>query len=123
MTITPIQSEGVTLVNFTVTGQSGSEGFGNLTLSKSAIPYGTTPTVYIDGQPAANQGYTEDANNYYIWFTTHFSTHEIAIQFIGAELSGQPLPLSTLLAILAVIVIACLVAAVELYRRQKTKTR
>jgi hypothetical protein len=28
-----------------------------------------------------NQGYTQDGNNYYVWYTTHFSTHEVSIVF------------------------------------------
>jgi hypothetical protein len=68
-------------VSFTVTGQSGTTGFGNITIPKSAVPYGTTPTINIDGQPASNQGYTQDSNNYYVWYTTHFSTHEVSIVF------------------------------------------
>ena len=30
---------------------------------------------------AQNQGYTQDVQNYYVWFTTHFSTHKISIVF------------------------------------------
>jgi hypothetical protein len=82
------------LVNFTVTGESGTQGFGNMTLLKSAIPYGTTPLIYIDGVLAENQGFTEDANYYYVWFTTHFSTHEITIQF-NAQTQATPTPTAT----------------------------
>lgn len=68
-------------VSFNVTGESGTTGFGNVTIPKSAVPYGSTPTVYIDNQPAQSQGYTQDANNYYVWYTTQFSTHNVSIVF------------------------------------------
>ena len=91
LTITPHPSIATTTVSFTVTGESGTEGFGNITISKNAIPFGTTPLVYIDGKLAENQGYTEDADNYYIWYTTHFSTHKISIEF-ETNGSTQPQP-------------------------------
>jgi hypothetical protein len=43
------------------------------------------PTIYIDGKIAENQGYTQDAANYYVWYTTDFSTHQISIAFTDAQ--------------------------------------
>jgi uncharacterized repeat protein (TIGR02543 family) len=142
VTITPIQTQSVTLVNFTVTGESGTQGFGNMTLLKSAIPYGTTPLVYIDGVLAENQGFIEDANYYYVWFTTHFSTHEITIQF-NAQTQITPTPTATvtptqtvtpitagpehtltleyIIAIIVVVAVVCLFFFVILLRRKKRK--
>ena len=40
--------------------ESGTIGFSNITIPISAVPYGTTPTIYIDSQPAQNQGYTQE---------------------------------------------------------------
>jgi hypothetical protein len=76
------QSAASTTMSFIVTGESGTTGFSNITIPKISIPYGTTPTIYIDNQPAQNQGYTQDSNNYYVWYTTHFSTHQVTIQFV-----------------------------------------
>ncbi len=84
LTITANQSANTTALSFNVTGESGTTGFGNITVPINTIPYGTTPTIYIDGQPASNQGYTQDSNNYYVWYTTHFSTHQISIVFTKA---------------------------------------
>jgi hypothetical protein len=95
LTITPQPETSSTIVEFTVTGKSGDHGFGNLTLSKDAIPYGTTPVIYIDGVQVANQGYTEDANNYYIWYTTSFSTHTVTIQFTINTNANEPTPAPT----------------------------
>jgi hypothetical protein len=52
-----------------------------MTIPKTAILYGTTPQIYIDGQQATNQGYTQDVNNFYVWYTTQFGTRQMKIQF------------------------------------------
>ena len=75
------QSSKTTTVSFTLTGQSGTTGFGNLTIPKSNVLNGTTPKIYLDEQLLSNQGYNQDSNNFYVWFTTHFSTHELSIVF------------------------------------------
>jgi outer membrane biosynthesis protein TonB len=85
------KSTSSTTLSFTVTGTSGTTGFGNITMPKSAIAYGTTPTVNIDGLKASNQGYTQDSNNYYVWYTTTFSTHQVSITFTTAS-SATPTP-------------------------------
>jgi outer membrane protein assembly factor BamB len=75
------QSSAETTINFTVAGQAGDWGFCNLTIPKNSVSYGAAPTIYIDHQKAENQGYSQDAENYYVWFTTHFSTHQVSIVF------------------------------------------
>jgi hypothetical protein len=78
-----VKKESVTsiVVSFIVTGENGSTGFSNITIPKEAIHYGTNPVVFIDGQQTSNQGYTQDADNFYVWYTTEFSTHQMKIQF------------------------------------------
>jgi hypothetical protein len=90
VTITTNQSNNSTTISFTVTGEPGTWGFGNITIPKSAVLSGTTPTIYIDGQPALIQGYGQDGDNYYVWFTTHFSTHKISIVFTKTSSSPNP---------------------------------
>ena len=75
------QSAATSTVSFILTGQNGTFGFGNLTIPKNAVSYGTSPTIYIDDQRAQNQNFTQDNNNYYVWYLTHFSTHQISIIF------------------------------------------
>ena len=41
---------------------------------------------------AQSQGYTQDTNNYYVWYTTHFSTHQISIIFTSTTSSQTPTP-------------------------------
>jgi len=101
-TITTTQTTATTTVSFTITGPNGTVGFGNLTIPKTAIQYGTTPVIYIDGQQAPNQGYTQDINNFYVWYTTQFSTHKMAIQFTVPSTSKA----SSSLSVFAVLLIS-----------------
>jgi hypothetical protein len=68
-------------LSFVVTGVDGTYGTAKITVPFSIVPSGYTPNVLIDGTTAAIQSYTTDLNNYYVSFTTHFSTHNIIIQF------------------------------------------
>jgi hypothetical protein len=81
VTITTNQSALLITVTFTLTGQDGTTGFSNLTIPKNIVQYGITPEIFIDNQRASIQGYTQDAYNYYIWYSTQFSTHQVKIQF------------------------------------------
>lgn len=93
-------------------------GFSNVTLPKNEIPYGTTPTIYIDNERAENQGYAQDTNNYYVWYTTHFSTHEVSIVFIITS----PIVLAlTYPLVLAAVIIGAVVAVVVHVWKKKTR--
>ena len=81
VTITDNSATNETQVSFTLTGENGTVGFCNMTIPVGDVPYGTTPVVFIDNATAQNQGYTCDGNNYHVWFTTHFSTHQVSITF------------------------------------------
>ncbi len=118
--ITSNQSASTSTLSFTLTGPGGTTGFSNITIPKTTIPYGTTPLILIDGQQAPNQGYKQDANNFYVWYTTHFSTHQVTIQFEGASSNSQ----SSFLPLLAVgltvpeIVVLYVVIAVRRLKRK-----
>jgi len=115
--ITTNQSAATTTISFTLTGQSGTTGFSNITTPKSAVPYGATPSIYIDNQPAQDQGYTQDANNYYVWYTTHFSTHEVSIVFTTT--SSSSLPLEAIYGVAAAVAIVVIVAVAFVLRKSK----
>ena len=121
VTISTNQASSETIVSFTVSGQSGTTGFSNVTIPKTAVPSGTSPIVYIDGQPAGNQGYTEDDDNYYVWYTTSFSTHQVEIRFSGGNSSTQPPQTLSPWYIAVVIVAFAAVAFVLIMRGQKLK--
>ena len=112
VTITTNQSANTTILSFTVTGENGTTGFSNITVPISAVPYGTTPTIYIDGQPAQNQGYTQDSNNYYVWYTTHFSTHQISIIFTARSSSNNHVARLSLLQVIYGIAIGAVTVAI-----------
>ena len=123
VTIQTNQSASTTTVSFTVTGESGTTGFSNLTIPISAVPYGTTPTIFIDGKPASNQGYTQNNNNYYVWYSTSFSTHEVSIVFVTTSPSSShtaqsSLPLGVIYGIGAAVAVAVIVVAVLMLRKR-----
>ena len=116
-----------TKASFTVTGPSGTTGFGNITIPKTAVTYGTAPVVYIDSQPAQNQGYIQDSSNYFVWYTTEFSTHQISIIFTTAnsQTVAQPSLLQEIYGVAAAVaIVVIVVAAFKLKIKDKpTKSR
>lgn len=92
VTISTNQTAASTTLSFTLTGESGTICFSNITIAKSNVPYGTTPTVTIDNQRAINQGCTQDNANYYVWYTTSFSTHQVSVAFMAASFSPSSIP-------------------------------
>ena len=81
VTISTNEFATTTNVTFTLNGEAGTVGFGNITIPINAISNGAVPTVYIDGQLAQDWGYTQDNDDCYVWFTAHFSSHQISIVF------------------------------------------
>ena len=119
-TIRSNQLTATTNVSFTLTGPSGTTGFFNTTIPKTAILYGTTPLVYIDNLQSLNQGYSQDTNNFYVWYTTQFSTHQITIQFKVPTTSTSETSLGIVaLIIINVVVIVLIFAAVVIRRKTK----
>ncbi len=82
-------------VSFTVVGENGTAGFCNMTIPISVVSNGQSPVVLIDGEKALNQGYVQDADNFYVWFTTSFSIHYVTTQFtlplISSSISIVPM--------------------------------
>lgn len=79
--ITVGQSSATATLSFTLIGENGTAGFCNITIPKNLLYAGTMPIVYIDDESIQGQGYTQDSNNYYVWFTVHFSTRKVSIIF------------------------------------------
>ena len=105
VTIITDKSAFTTRVSFILVGASGSSGLCNLTIPKNAIPYGTIPTIYIDNQNAQSQGYTQDDSNYYVWFTTHFSTHDVSIVFKPTAITATTSLWPLIVLVLAIFII------------------
>jgi hypothetical protein len=122
VTISTNQSNTSTTVSFTITGQSGTTGFCNLTIPKTAIPYGTTSVVYVDSQQSLNQSFTQDANNFYVWYTTQFSTHQVTIQFtVPTTSSGTSLGIVAWILIIVVVIVLIVAAVVIRHKNQNLK--
>jgi hypothetical protein len=106
--ITITNQVNATALSFTLTGPEETAGFGNLTVTRNNISMGVTPTVYIDNQLAQNQGYAQDADNFYVWWTTHFSVHQLSINFTAvapsASMEPSPTPIIPELTITIVLV-------------------
>ncbi len=109
-TITSNQMSNVALINqagketsltFSLTGQEGTSGFCNITIPKTAVLSESPPIVYADNQTALNQGYTQDAANYYVWYTIHFSTHQVSIVFASKPIPEYPLIIVTIIVFIA----------------------
>ena len=96
-----------TTLSFTITGESGTTGSGNITIPKSEVPFGTSPNIYIDDQLAEAQGFTQDSSNYYVWYTVQFSSHNISVVFTAEPPTTDYTP--WIIAIL--IAVVCIVAA------------
>ncbi len=123
VTIATNQSSATT-VTFFLTGESGTTGYSNITIPKTLIADGTAPTVFIDSQQASNQGYTQDPENFYVWYTTQFSSHQINIQF-EKLLTPQPASYLNALSIglfVPEIVLIFTVLAVKRLRRKPENT-
>jgi hypothetical protein len=67
--------------SFDLAGATGDFGFENVTVPKSAVPKRAVPVVYVDGEQAAAQGWTEDGDSYYVWFGALFGSHHVDIVF------------------------------------------
>jgi hypothetical protein len=105
-------------VSFEVNGTNGDESTGNFTIPKSAVGFETTPKVFIDNLQAANQGFSEDESNYYVWFTTHFSSHQVNIIFLPSVLEKAAKSQTTLYVVVAVVIVLVAISGFGCYRKR-----
>ncbi len=77
---------------------------------------GSKPVIYIDNLPIDSQVYTQDVENYYVWFMTHFSINDVKIVFEPVEQLWTMDSLIIVAGIVAVIVCAAIVTIVMLRR-------
>jgi hypothetical protein len=95
-----------TTLSLTLIGQSGTYSSCNITLPKSAVSYGNTPTVYVNNLVAEYE-YNQDENNYYVWYRTYSKIYELTITF--TETSGLQLGSAVLIAVISVILAVIIV--------------
>ncbi len=114
-TLTSDQSAAKTTLSLTLTGQSQINSFCNITIPKGAILYGTKPTIYVNNQAATNQGYTQDENNYYVWFTTVLETYQLSIVFASQ-------PSSQIWVAIAIVILAIVLVIAIILPKIRNKT-
>jgi hypothetical protein len=98
LTVTPDKS----MLSFTLNGQ-GNNCFGNLTVPKTAVK-GIMPVLYVDGQFAADKGYSQNAESYYIWGNLTVGTR-IEIVFEPQNSTSEPFPVWVLLTVVLVAIV------------------
>ena len=103
-----------------VIGASGNRGFSNITIPQTLIYNGTSPSVYIDDQIAEKQGYVQGADNYYVWYTTDFSTHQISIIFAKSSSSAPTSAITPLTIVtIALVVFLAIIVSLFVFRRHQ----
>jgi hypothetical protein len=78
-----------TNIDFNLIELNGSSAFVNMTIPKDAILGGTAPVVATNGGLPKNDGFTQDTENFYVWFTTtplwdNAKQSSVTIQFLLA---------------------------------------
>ncbi len=106
-----------TTLSLTVIGQNTTNNVNAITVPKTTVNYGATPKIYINSQVAPDQGFSQDANNYYVWYKTIFSDYELSIVFAAnAPSDGYPL---WIILFIVIIVFSISVTAVVLSKKRK----
>ena len=125
VTFSTDQTTAKTKVSFLLTGRSGNTGFFNVTIPKNELSCVTPPTIYIDGNLTLDQGYLQDANNYYVWFSTPLSTHKVSIVFAlspnrtQSPWQHQSLPQGVIYELAVVTVFIVIVAVAVVLKKNK----
>ena len=101
----------------TIIGQNITNNVNAITVPKTTVNYGATPKIYVNSQMAPDQGFSQDANNYYVWYKTIFSDYELSIVF-AANAPPDGYPLWIILSIV-ILVFAFSVTAVVLSKKKK----
>jgi hypothetical protein len=71
----------LTSLAWSVTGPPNTTGQGRITIPKTLVTVGLGPVVLIDNIPVGIT-VTQDSSNYYITYTTRFSTHQVVLEFV-----------------------------------------
>jgi hypothetical protein len=81
--VTTNSASAQTNITFLVRTSIEAYNFANFTVPKTVILHGNKPRVYFSNKPAEEQGYAEDAYNYFVWCTTQVRDYygELTIVF------------------------------------------
>ena len=118
VTIASNKSSRTITISFTVSGEQGDIGLGNFTIPKNTVDFGTSPTIYIDDSKAENQGYSQDDSNYYVWFTTHFSSRDVSIVFSSTVSNSELLSQINIYVVSGVVFVLVIVSGIVIYKKR-----
>jgi hypothetical protein len=118
-TISTNQLAAQTTLSLTIIGQDTTNNVNTISVPKTAVPYGVTPKIYVNTQVALGQGFSQDANNFYVWYKTVFSNYELSIVFAPNALPVE-FPLVLILAIVGIIIFSLSISAVVLKKRKES---
>ena len=109
------------VLEFTVSGPSGTFGFTNVTIAKTIISEISTLTVYLDGNQM-NYTVTDLTNSWSIYFIYHHSTHSVAMEFAPQQTkTSATRPNEVLLAIIGPSIIIPTTLAITIQRKRKSR--
>jgi uncharacterized repeat protein (TIGR02543 family) len=111
------------VLEFTVSGPSGTFGFTNVTIAKTLISDITTLNITFDGKQM-NYTVNDLTYSWSIYFTYHHSTHRVVMDFVSQQTETPSAP-SNAVAVaiigLAIVISATLAIAVKRKRRFSNK--
>ncbi|MCW3995804.1 MAG: hypothetical protein NWE98_06615 [Candidatus Bathyarchaeota archaeon] len=108
-----------TNLNLTIIADTSNTYFANITIPKSGIPYGNTPSIYLNTNPVQDQGFTQDEENYYVWLTNHFNNYFYGTLTIVFTHPFSPTNALIIGTIVAILLIAALAIVIWKKRRQR----
>jgi hypothetical protein len=80
------------ILNFTVSGQHGTTGFVNITMSKTIVTSPDTLKCYLDGNQVTSI-ISESDTSYFLFITYFHSSHQISVSFNTYTNTDYPIPL------------------------------
>jgi hypothetical protein len=107
------------LLEFTVSGPSGTIGFANVTIAKTLISDVSTLKVYLNGSEI---NYAINDLTYYwlIHFTYHHSTHKVVLDFVSLQTKTSVTPLNGVpVAIIGLVIVIFTTLVITIKRKAK----
>jgi hypothetical protein len=118
ISISTDESNTTTTLSLAVVAQSDANNLNKITIPNSAILYGDIPTAFVNNDIAQNQGYAHDANNYYVWFKTPYSTYALTITF-ETKKPDPGFPIWALIATIVIVIVSVLAVLISRSLRNK----
>lgn len=108
------QSADQTTIYVSLIGQTETSNMSVITVPKAAVTCGVKPAIYVNNQVAQNQGFSQDASSYKLWYKASSTNYELSIVFSSKNATEFPMWV-----ILADVVIVLLSIATVILRKKK----